>query len=232
MKPQIIVADDHRLVAEGVVKILEKEYSVAATPSDGRSFIEAVERLRPALALVDISLPLLNGLDACRHVKKSCPEVKIVILTMHAEPHYVNEAFRVGVGGYVLKTSLADELLFAVKEVLNGRTYISPVVAQGLVDQALHAAEEPTEPTKPTTNAPAVMLSLRQREVLQLVAEGKSNKEIASAINVTVKTIEFHKGKISKELGVRTTAELTKHAITLGLIAPPETPSSSPRQTS
>ena len=144
MKPQIIVADDHRLVAEGIVKILEKEYSVAATPSDGRSFIEAVERVRPALALVDISLPLLNGLDACRHVKKSCPEVKIVILTMHAEPHYVNEAFRVGVGGYVLKTSLADELLFAVREVLNGRTYISPVVAQGLGDQALPAAAEPT----------------------------------------------------------------------------------------
>lgn len=224
MKPQIIVADDHRLVAEGIVKILENEYTVSATPSDGRSFIEAVERVRPALALVDISLPLLNGLDACRHVKKSCPEVKIIILTMHAEPHYVNEAFRVGVGGYVLKTSVADELLFAVQEVLNGRTYISPVVAQGLVDQALQSA---AEPAKPPTSPPAATLSLRQREVLQLVAEGKSNKEIASAINVTVKTIEFHKARISKELGVHSTAELTKQAISLGLIASPETPSSS-----
>lgn len=221
MKPQVIVADDHRLVAEGVVKILEKEYSVVATPADGRSFIEAVERLRPHLALVDISLPLLNGLDACRHLKKSCPEVKIIILTMHSEQHFVNEAFRLGVGGYVLKTSVADELLFAAKEVLNGRTYISPVVAQGLVNQAL---DMPTEtPRGPKT--PTVMLSLRQREVLQLVAEGKSNKEIASAINVTVKTIEFHKARISKELGVHTTAELTKQAITLGLIAPPESPS-------
>ena len=221
MKPQVIVADDHRLVAEGVVKILEKEYSVVATPTDGRGFIEAVEKFRPDLALVDISLPLLNGLDACRHVKKSCPEVKIIILTMHSEQHFVNEAFRTGVGGYVLKTSVADELLFAVKEVLNGRTYISPVVAQGLVNQAL---ESPTEPPRRPKSPPPVSLSLRQREVLQLVAEGKSNKEIASAINVTVKAIEFHKARISKELGVRTTAELTKQAITLGLIAPPEAP--------
>jgi DNA-binding NarL/FixJ family response regulator len=221
MKPQVIVADDHRLVAEGVVKILEKEYSVVATPTDGRSFIEAVEKFRPDLALVDISLPQLNGLDACRHLKKSCPEVKIIILTMHSEPHFVNEAFRIGIGGYVLKTSLADELLFAVKEVLKGCTYISPVVAQGLVNQAF---ESPTESSGQPKSTPTVMLSLRQREVLQLVAEGKSNKEIASAIKVTVKTIEFHKARISKNLGVRTTAELTKHAITLGLIAPPDTP--------
>jgi DNA-binding NarL/FixJ family response regulator len=221
MKPQVIVADDHRLVAEGVVKILEKEYSVVATPTDGRGFIGAVEKFRPALALVDISLPQLNGLDACRHVKKSCPEVKIIILTMHSEQHFVNEAFRVGVEGYLLKTSLADELLFAAKEVLNGCTYVSPVIAQGLVDQALESSTGPQRRRKPT---PTVTLSLRQREVLQLVAEGKSNKEIASAINVTVKTIEFHKARISKELGVRTTAELTKQAITLGLIASPDTP--------
>jgi len=221
MKPHVIVADDHRLVAEGIVKILEKEYSVVATPTDGRGFIEAVETFRPALALVDISLPQLNGLDACRHVKKSCPEVKIIILTMHSEQHFVTEAFRVGVGGYLLKTSVADELLFAVKEVLKGCTYISPVVAQGLLDQTLKSSTDPKRRQKRT---PIVTLSLRQREVLQLVAEGKSNKEIASAINVTVKTIEFHKARISKELGVRTTAELTKQAITLGLIAPSETP--------
>jgi len=221
MKPQVIVADDHRLVAEGVVKILEQDFTVAATPADGRSFIEAVERIRPDLALVDISLPLLNGLDACRHLKKSCPEVKIVILTMHAEPHFVNEAFRIGVGGYVLKTSVAEELLFAAKEVMKGRTYISPAVAQGLLDRALGT---PANGQAPQEKTPVIMLSLRQREVLQLVAEGKSNKEIATAINVTVKTVEFHKARISKELGVRTTAELTKQAITLGLIAPPVAP--------
>jgi len=221
MKPQVIVADDHRLVAEGVVKILEKEYRVVATPTDGRSFIEAVEKFRPDLALVDISLPLLNGLDACRHAKKSCPEIKIIILTMHSEQHFVNEAFRVGVEGYLLKTSVSDELLFAAKEVLKGCTYISPEIAQGLVNQALESSTALPRQPKPT---PPVTLSLRQKEVLQLVAEGKSNKEIASTINVTVKTIEFHKARISKELGVHTTAELTKHAISLGLIAPSETP--------
>jgi DNA-binding NarL/FixJ family response regulator len=215
VKPTVIVADDHRLVAEGIVKILEQAYNVVAMPADGRSFIEAVEKFHPDLAVVDISLPLLNGLDACRHVKKSCPEVKIIILTMYAEQHFVNEAFRVGVGGYVLKSSVADELLFAVNEVL----YISPVVTQGMVNQAL---ETTIQTPKRPTNTASVMLSLRQREVLQLVAEGKSNKEIASAINVTVKTIEFHKARISKELGVRTTAELTKQAISLGLIATPE----------
>ena len=228
MKPQIIVADDHRLVAEGVVKILEKEYSVVATPTDGRAFIEAVEKFRPNLALVDISLPLLNGLDACRQVKKSCPGVKLIILTMHAEPHFVNEAFRVGVEGYVMKTSLADELLFAAKEVLRGGTYVSPVAAEGLATQALESSREPPRQANAT---PTVRLSQRQREVLQLVAEGKSNKEIASTINVTVKTIEFHKARISKELGAHSTAELTKQAITLGLITPLDRPSvSSPPQ--
>lgn len=221
MKPQVIVADDHRLVAEGVVKILENDFSVVATPTDGRGFIEAVEKFHPALALVDISLPQLNGLDACRHVKKSYPDVKIIILTMHSEQHFVNEAFRVGVEGYLLKTSLADELVFAAREVLKGCTYISPVIAQGLVDQALESSTGPQRRQPPPSS---VTLSLRQREVLQLVAEGKSNKEIASAINVTVKTIEFHKARISKELGVHTTAELTKQAISLGLIASPETP--------
>lgn len=221
MKPQVIVAEDHRLVAEGLVKILEKEYSVVATPTDGRSFIEAIKKFRPDLALVDISLPLLNGLDACRHVKKSCPEVRIIVLTMHAEQHFVSEAFRVGVEGYVLKTSVTDELLFAAKEVLKGGTYISPMVAHSLVNQVSESSTELPRQLKPTT---PVTLSLRQREVLQLVAEGKSNKEIASTINVTVKTIEFHKARISKELGVHTKAELTKQAISLGLITPSETP--------
>lgn len=221
MKRKVIVADDHRLVAEGVVKILEKEYEVVAISADGRSFIDAVEEFRPDFALVDISLPLLNGLDACRHLKKSCPEVKIIILTMHSEPHFVNEALHIGVAGYVLKTSLADELLVAAKEVLKGGTYISTVVSQGLGSQPLDSSMKPPGQPKP---APTVILSLRQREVLQLVAEGKADKEIASTINVTVKTIEFHKARISKELGVHTTAELTKKAIILGLIASPEMP--------
>src|SRR5256885_1667618 len=139
MKPKVIVADDHRLVAEGVVKILEKEYNVVATPTDGRSLVEAVEQFRPDLVLVDISLPLLNGLDACRHVKKSFPGMKIIILTMHSEQYFVDEAFRVGVEGYLLKSSVADELLVAAREVLKGSAYVSPGVTGGLVGQALGA---------------------------------------------------------------------------------------------
>jgi DNA-binding NarL/FixJ family response regulator len=219
MKPTVIVADDHRLVAEGVVKILEKDHTVVATPTDGPAFIEAVEKFRPDLAVVDISLPLLNGLDACRHVKNTCPTVKILILTMHSEQHFVNEAHRIGIEGYVLKTSVADELLFAVKEVLRGGTYISPVLAPTQAGQALKPS---TKPPRQPESVPTVRLSFRQREVLQLVAEGKSNKEIAFVINVTVKTVEYHRARISKELGVRTKSELTKQAITLGLIAKPE----------
>jgi DNA-binding NarL/FixJ family response regulator len=219
MKPQAIVADDHRLVADGIVKILEKEYRIVATPTDGRSFIEAVQKLRPDLALVDISLPLLNGLDACRKLKKSCPEVKLVILTMHTEPYFVNEAFRVGVEGYVIKSSLADELVFATKEVLRGCTYISPVVAPCLL------LDSSPEPPRQATATQTVTLTQRQREVLQMVAEGKSNKEVAAMMKVTVKTIEFHKSRILKELGAHSTAELTKHAITLGLVTALHRPS-------
>src|ERR1043165_7334706 len=212
MKPQAIVADDHRLVADGIVKILEKEYRIVATPTDGRSFIEAVQKLRPHLALVDISLPLLNGLDACR-------KLKVVILTMHTEPYFVNEAFRVGVEGYVIKSSLADELVFATKEVLRGYTYISPVVAPCLL------LDSSPEPPRQATATQTVTLTQRQREVLQMVAEGKSNKEVAAMMKVTVKTIEFHKSRILKELGAHSTAELTKHAITLGLVTALHRPS-------
>jgi DNA-binding NarL/FixJ family response regulator len=215
MKPRVIIADDHALVAEGVTKLLEHDVQLVATVPDGRALVQAVEKHNPELALVDISLPLLNGLDACKQLKKSNPSVKVIILTMHLEKHFVTEAFRAGVSGYVLKQSVTDELLFAIKEVLKGRTYVSPLVTQSLVDQALQPA--PTSSVEPA--APAGNLSLRQREVLQLVAEGKSTKEIASTLNVSIKTVEFHKTRIMKELKLHSTAELTKHAIAIGLVS-------------
>jgi DNA-binding NarL/FixJ family response regulator len=216
MKPRVIIADDHALVAEGVTKLLEHDVQLVATVADGRALVQAVEKHNPELALVDISLPLLNGLDACRQLKKSNPSVKVIILTMHLEKHFVTEAFRAGVSGYVLKQSVTDELLFAIKEVLKGRTYVSPLVTQSLVDQALQPAPAApaVEPVAPPGN-----LSLRQREVLQLVAEGKSTKEIASTLNVSIKTVEFHKTRIMKELKLHSTAELTKHAIAIGLVS-------------
>jgi DNA-binding NarL/FixJ family response regulator len=147
--------------------------------------------------------------------------VKLLILTMHSEQYFVTEAFRAGVSGYVLKQSVAEELVFAIKEVMKGRLYVSPSVAENLVEQALNPAD-----VRPAggLQGESDKLSARQREVLQLIAEGQSTKEIASTLNVSIKTIEFHKTRIMKQLGVHSTAELTKHAISLGLIAMPQQP--------
>ena len=220
MKPRVLIADDHTLVAEGVENLLEHDFQLCGRVADGRALVRAVEKERPDIALVDIALPLLNGLDACRQIKKSTPEVKLLVLTMHGEQYFVTEAFRAGVSGYVLKQSVAEELVFAIKEVLKGRLYVSPSVAENLVEQALN----PTEPGPARATATNDQLSARQREVLQLIAEGQSTKEIASTLNVSIKTVEFHKTRIMKQLGVHSTAELTKHAITIGLIAMPQQP--------
>jgi DNA-binding NarL/FixJ family response regulator len=212
---RILLADDHVLVAEGIQKLLEPEYELVGIVADGRSLVAAAAKLHPDIVVVDISLPLLNGLDASQQLKKNNPNLKIIVLTMHSEPNFVTQAFRVGVSGYVLKQSVGSELVQAIREVVKGRTFISPMVAQSLVDQAVNPA---------SSSAPgevkigfAQTLSSRQREVLQLVAEGKATKEIASILNVSVKTVEFHKTRIMKELRLRTAAELTKYAIAAGL---------------
>lgn len=215
-KSKILLADDHVLVAEGLQKLLESEFQLTGIVADGRALLKAVQEAPPDVAIVDISLPLLNGLDASRQILKLNPSVKIIILTMHAEPTFVTEAFRIGVSGYVLKQSVGSELVLAIKEVLKGNTYVSPTVAESLVEQAVH-------PSKPGVSQEpggfAQDLSSRQREVLQLVAEGKSMKEVAAVLNVSIKTVEFHKTRIMRQLGLRTTAELTKYAIANGLIS-------------
>lgn len=212
---RILLADDHVLVAEGIQKLLEPEFELVGIVADGRSLVAAAAKLQPDIVVVDISLPLLNGLDASQQLKKNNPNLKIIVLTMHSEPNFVTQAFRVGVSGYVLKQSVGSELVQAIREVIKGRTFVSPMVAQSLVDQAVNPS---------SASAPgdinvgfAQTLSARQREVLQLVAEGKATKEIASILNVSVKTVEFHKTRIMKELRLRTAAELTKYAIAAGL---------------
>lgn len=215
-RPTILLADDHVLVAEGIQKLLEGEFDLIGIVPDGRALLTSIQERPPDVAVVDISLPLLNGLEASRQIRKINPNIKIVILTMHSESSFVTEAFRIGVSGYVLKQSVGSELALAIKEVLKNNTYVSPIVAQGLVDQAVH-------PT-PADNANEVggfaqELSSRQREVLQLVAEGKSTKEVAAVLNVSIKTVEFHKTRIMKQLGLRTAADLTKYAISNGLIS-------------
>ncbi|MDF0673424.1 MAG: response regulator transcription factor [Nitrospira sp.] len=213
-KPSILLADDHVLVAQGIQKLLEPEFELQRIVPDGRALLKAVEECQPDVVIVDISLPLLNGLDASRQILKHHPAVKVLILTMHSEQNFVTEALRIGVSGYVLKQSVGSELVQALKEVLNGKTFVSPIVA----DRGKHSqADEDTE--EAPEGGFAHTLSLRQREVLQLVAEGKSIKEVAAVLNLSIKTVEFHKTRIMRQLGIRSAAQLTKYAITNGLIA-------------
>ncbi|MDK2745419.1 MAG: response regulator transcription factor [Nitrospira sp.] len=214
-RPTILLADDHVLVAEGLQKLLEPEFALLGILSDGRALLKAIEECPPDIAIVDISLPLLNGLDASRQIRKHHPSVKVIVLTMHSESSYVMEALRIGVSGYVLKQSVGDELVQAIKEVLKGNTYISPIVPQSVVEQAMHPL--PTE-SEAEEGGFSHTLSLRQREVLQLVAEGKSIKEVAAVLNLSTKTVEFHKTRIMRQLGMRSAAQLTKYAIANGLI--------------
>jgi DNA-binding NarL/FixJ family response regulator len=207
---RVLLADDHLLIAKGIQKLLEPEFELVGIVEDGRSLVTAVSNLKPDIAVVDIGLPLLNGLDASKHIKKADPDVKIIVLTMHSEPAFVKQAFRVGVSGYVLKQSVGTELIQAIREVLKGHTFTSPMVTQGLVDPAN---------AMPLGEGDRFLqsLSTRQREVLQLVAEGKATKEIAWILEVSIKTVEFHKTRIMKELHLRSAADLTKYAISAGL---------------
>ena len=198
------------MVLAGLRKILELEYDLVGTAGDGREFLELAASLKPDVVVVDISMPLLNGLDAVRQLKKTDSSVKVVFLTMHGDVDFATEAFRAGASGYLLKHSAVEELPKAINEALQGRVYITPLVAKGVLG-SLMDSPAPT----PSQN---VDLTSRQREVLQLVAEGRTIKEIAGILNVSPRTIEFHKTNLVKVLGVRTTAELTRYAVKRGIV--------------
>lgn len=208
-KARILLADDHTLVVEGFRKLLEPEFELVGTVEDGRALLEAAPKLQPDVILLDISMPLLNGIDAARRLKKMMPDVKLIFVTMHADPAYVTEAFRVGATGYVLKRSAAADLLQAVRTVLNGHYYVAPLITKDVLHSLLASPAERQPGPEP--------LSPRQREVLQLVAEGHSLKEIADILKISVKTVEYHKAQIMEQLDLHTTAELTKYAIAHGL---------------
>jgi DNA-binding NarL/FixJ family response regulator len=211
MKPRILLADDHTLFVEALQKVLEPELELVGSVGDGRALLEAAPRLAPDVILLDLSMPLLNGIDAARQLRRLVPDTKIVFLSMHGDPTYVTEAFRAGASGYVLKRASATELIQAIRAALRGQMYVSPLLAKGVLDPLLH---QPASPSNTQTT-----LTLRQREVLQLVAEGRSLKEIASILCVSIKTVEFHKTRIAKQLGLHTTADLTKYAVTHGLVS-------------
>lgn len=214
-KPRILIADDHSIVLAGLCKLVEAdgEGEVVGTVEDGRALVEEAQKLRPDIILLDISMPLLNGLDAARQIRKLVPECKLIMLTMHATPTYAAEAFKAGVSGYLIKRSAASELKQAIQAVRQGQHYMTPLITKDVLESALHPQEGAARKRPPST------LTSRQREVLQLVAEGKGTKEIASLLNISVKTVEFHKFRIMDELDLHSTAELTKYAIAEGLVS-------------
>ena len=210
-RPRILLADDHKLMAEALQHLLETDFDVVATVSDGRALIKAAGELKPELVVVDIGMPLLNGLDAADQLKALQPDIKVVFLTQNREPRYAVEAFRRKASGYLLKDSAASELTTAIREALQGRSYVSPLIAEGMLNHALN--QEPGD-------AGLRELSGREREVLQLLAEGKSMKEVAAVLDISPRTVEFHKYRVMELLGVKTNAELVQYAIRHGLIAP------------
>jgi DNA-binding NarL/FixJ family response regulator len=209
-RTRVLLADDHTIVAQGLEAILKDKFDLVGTVTDGRALVESVKQLRPDVIVTDISMPLLNGLDAVRKLKEDGIDAKIIVLTMHTESHLAAYAFRVGVSGYVLKQAAGEELVTAIQEVTRGRTYLTPLIAKDLISVLIEAKDSGEKQNQLTT---------RQREVLQLIAEGKTMKEVATALDISTRTAESHKYGIMEALGVRTTAELVQHAIKLGLIS-------------
>ncbi|TMQ28696.1 MAG: response regulator transcription factor [Nitrospirae bacterium] len=207
-KPRILLADDHTLVLEGFRRILEGHYELVGTVGDGHALLEAAKTMQPDIVILDISMPLLNGIDAAAQLKKICPKAKIIIVTMHANTDYVRSAFEAGASAYVLKRSAVDELEQAIRAVLEGHSYITPLITKELVDVFLATGSEKSGGLTP-----------RQREVLQHLAEGRTAKEIANLMNITPRTVEFHKGQIMDHLNLRTTADLIKYALTHGIVS-------------
>ena len=208
-RPRILLADDHVLMAEALKHLLQADFDVVGTVADGRALLKAAAELHPELVVVDIGMPLLNGLDAGEQLKALRPDIKVIYLTQNREPRYAVEAFRRKASGYLLKDSAASELTTAIREALLGRTYVSPLIAQGMLDLASGSQGNDSRELSP-----------REREVLQLLAEGKSMKEVAAVLEISPRTVEFHKYRMMELLGVRTNAELVQYAIRHGLIAP------------
>lgn len=207
--PRVLLADDHRILREALARLLETACTVVGTAADGRELLEAAAALRPDVVVLDISMPRLNGIDAARQLLRDQPDVKVIFLTVNEDPDLAAEAFRVGAVGYLLKNSAGSELLQAISEASQGRTYVTPLVARGMIDSMLH---NPDVDTQKETVSP------RQREVLQLLAEGRTMKEVAQILNITPRTVAFHKYAMMKQLGVESNAELLQFAIRQHLI--------------
>jgi DNA-binding NarL/FixJ family response regulator len=212
MRIRVGIAEDHQLVLEGIRKVIEGEFEVVGTATNGRDAISMASERSPDVMLMDIALPLLNGLDAARQIKQINSNIRVVFVTIQTNRDYVREAFEAGASGYVLKQSASSELFSAINEVYNGRFFLSSVISERFLAGKLTVPE--MNPLKLFTS-----LTPRQREVLQLVAEGRSAKEIAAQLYISVKTVEFHKKHLMEELNLRTSAELIRYAVEKGLVA-------------
>ena len=204
MKPRVLLADDHRLLVEAFAKLLEAECEIVGHVGDGLALLEAAPKLKPDVVVLDVAMPLLNGLDAGRKLKERMPDVRLIFVTMNEDPDLAVQAFRIGASGYLLKRSAGSELLLAIREVMERRHYVTPFVTKDLVGSFINSLDQAGRRRS---------LTPRQREVLQLLAEGRSMKEAATILNVSVRTIAFHKYRMMEQLDIKTTAELVQFAV-------------------
>ena len=210
MKTRIVLADNHIVVRQGVKSLLEREgYLVVGEAGDGQDLVRIAKELQPDVVVLDIGMPLMNGLIAARELKRVCPNAKTILLTRHDEDQYVIEALRAGIRGYILKNQAATDLVHALQQVCRGQVYLSPGISRVVVDAYVSKSSVPNDP-----------LSAREHEVLQLIAEGKSTKDVASMLGVSVKTAESHRSRLMQKLDIHETASLVRYAVRRGLVQP------------
>ena len=209
MRARIFLADDHSLLLDAFSKLLEPEYEIVGTATDGRIMLKMVTKLAPDLVLMDIAMPNLNGFDAGEKLKKILPDTKLVFLTVNEDLDMVTEALRIGASGYLLKSSASSELFEAIDTVLNSRTYVSPKLAESMADAQIK---------KPGVHKVHGDLSIRQREVLQLLAEGNTMKQVAAVLHITPRTVAFHKYQIMETIDVKSNSELIQYAVKHGIV--------------
>lgn len=203
-RPNVLLADDHVMVLDAFQRLLEPYCNIVGKVTDGRALLELAPRLKPDVVVVDIGMPVLNGLEAARQLKAAMPQVKLIVLTMNEDPDVANEAISAGASAYLLKTSAASELLLAIESVLRGKSYFTPQIARGIEEALIR---------DPWRKKRKKELTPRQREVLQLLAEGRTMKEVANILHMTPRTVAFHKYRIMDLLGLKSTAELVQFAI-------------------
>ncbi len=206
----VLLADDHRMLLEAFTKVLEPEFDIIGTVEDGRKLLDMAAELKPDVIVLDISMPLLNGLAACERLRKSVPGTKLIFLTVNENPEIVAEAFRLGANGYLLKKSAAAELVEAIRQVLKGRSYVTPLVTQSMMDRLMNGPAEKTR---------VADLTPRQKEVVQLIAEGHSMKEVARILDISPRTVAFHKYRVMEDQHLKKHADLIHFAIKKGMVS-------------